>query len=364
LHPAAPPAPSPPTTELQAATAKIPISFVCAAAIQTIAQFPSSHPQSIIFSSIIMPDSCSACSTIPGPDDPNLSPALAAEYATLCPQVPGHYHDYLDVFSKSKGMTLPLRHSYNHKIELDPSTMPPFSPIYLLSKVEQLALKEFLNKNLMNQFICPSHSPSGTPILFIKKKDGLLHLAVDYQGLNKITKKDRYPLPLIPDLLDHLCSAHVFTKVDLRGMYNLVCIADGNKWKTAFQTRYGSYEFLIMHYSLTNTPTSFQRFMNNVFKDMLDMCIVIYLDNILIYSDDPAKHNDHVRKVLHCLCTNNLYAKIEKCKFSVTTTSFLGFVISPEGLQMDDSKIQVIRDWPTPQKVKDVQLFLSFTNFY
>jgi hypothetical protein len=119
-----------------------------------------------------------------------------------------------------------------------------------------------------------------------------------------------------------------------------------------------------MHYGLTNAPASFQRFMNNVFKDMLDVCVVIYLDDILIYSDDPAKHNDHVRKVLRCLHTNNLYAKIEKCEFSITTMSFLGFVISPEGLQMDDLKIQVIRDWPTPRKVKDVQSFLGFANFY
>jgi hypothetical protein len=363
-HPIAPPAPSPPTAELRAAAAKIPISFVRAAAIQTIAQFPSSHPQSIVFSSIIMPDSCSACSAIPGPDDPNLSPMLAAEYAALRPQVPSHYHNYLDVFSKSKGTTLPPCRSYNHKIELDPGTTPPFGPIYLLSEVEQLALKEFLNENLANQFIHPSHSPSGAPILFIKKKDSSLRLAVDYRGLNKISKKDRYPLPLIPDLLDHLCLACVFTKVDLRSTYNLIRIADGDEWKTAFQTRYGSYKFLIMHYGLTNTPASFQQFMNDVFKDMLDVCVVIYLDDILIYSDDPAKHNNHVRKVLHCLRTNNLYTKIEKCEFSVTTMSFLGFVISPEGLQMDDLKIQVIRNWPTPRKVKDVQSFLGFANFY
>jgi len=202
------------------------------------------------------------------------------------------------------------------------------------------------------------------PILFIKKKDGSLRLAVNYRSLNKITKKDRYPLPLIPDLLDRLRMACTFTKMDLRGVYNLVRIADGDKWKTAFRTCYGSYEFFVMHYSLTNTPASFQHFMNNVFKDMLDVCVVVYLDDILIFSDDPAKHHEHIRKVLCRLRDNNLYAKIEKCEFDIKTMNFLGFIISPDGLQMDPAKIQAIRDWPTPWKVREIQSFLGFANFY
>jgi hypothetical protein len=329
-----------------------------------MAQFPQSHPQSIVLSGIVMPESTSAHSTVPRPNDPVISPVLAAKYDALCSQVPAQYHNYLDVFSKSKGTTLPPRRPYNHKIDLDPGTTPPFGLIYSLSEVEQLALKTFLDKNLVNQFICPSQSPAGAPVLFIKKKDSSLHLAINYRGINKITKKDRYPLPLIPDLLDHLCSACIFTKIDLHSAYNLVRIAAGNKWKTAFQTRFGSFEFLVMHYGLTNAPASFQRFMNDIFKDMLDVCVVIYLDDILIFSTDSDSDQKHVLEVLHQLCTNSLFTKIEKCKFSITTTSFLGFVISPEGLQMDESKIQVICNWPTPQKVKDVQSFLGFTNFY
>ena len=153
---------------------------------------------------------------------------------------------------------------------MDDST-PPFGPIYSLSEVERLALREFLDENLKNQFIRPSQSSAGAPVLFIKKKDGSLRLAVNYRGLNKVTKKDRYPLPLIPDLLDRLRSARVFTKLDLRGAYNLVWIADGDEWKTAFRTRYGSYEFQVMHYSLTNAPPSFQRFINKVFKVNTDV---------------------------------------------------------------------------------------------
>jgi len=128
------------------------------------------------------------------------------------------------------------RRTYDHKIETDLGTMPPFSPIYSLLEVEQLALHEFLEENLANHFICPLSSPAGTPILFIRKKDGLLWLVVDYQGLNRITRKDRYPLLLIPDLLDHLCSTCIFSKINLRGAYNLVQIANGDEWKTTFCT--------------------------------------------------------------------------------------------------------------------------------
>ena len=243
-------------------------------------------------------------------------------------------------------------------------TSPPFSPIYFLSEVEQLALHEFLDENLKNQFIRPLQSSAGTPVLFIKKKDGSLRLAINYRSLNKITKKDCYPLPLIPNLLDRLRSAHVFTKLDLRGAYNLVRIVEGDEWKTAFCTRYGSYKFQVMHYSLTNALASFQCFMNEVFKELLDVCMVVYLDNILIYSDNPDEHLAHVCEVLRRLRTHNLYAKVEKCAFSVDTTNFLGFIVSPDSLRMDDAKIQVIRDWPTPHKVKDIQSFLGFSNFY
>jgi hypothetical protein len=242
--------------------------------------------------------------------------------------------------------------------------MPPFGPIYSLSEVEQLVLREFLDENLTNHFIHPSSSSAGTLILFIRQKDSSLRLAIDYRGLNQITKKDRYPLPLIPNLLDRLCSANIYTKINLCGAYNLVRIAEGDEWKTAFRTRYGSYKFRVMHYGLTNAPASFQRFMNNIFKDLLDVCVVVYLDDILIYSESQSEHENHVCEVLRRLCKFNLFAKMEKCEFNVNTTNFLGYVINPDGIHMDDMKIQVIQDWLVPKKVKDVQSFLGFSNFY
>ena len=164
--------------------------------------------------------------------------------------------------------------------------------------------------------------------------------------------------------MDRLRSTCVFTKLDLCGAYNLVRIADGNEWKTAFRMWYGSYKFQVMHYGLTNTPASFQQFMNEVFKDMLDVSIVVYLDDILVYSDNPDDHIKHIHQVLEHLRANNLFIKVNKCDFSVDTMNFLGFIVSPDGLKMDDAKIQVIHDWPAPQCVKDIQSFLGFANFY
>ena len=171
--------------------------------------------------------------------------------------------------------------------------------------------------------------------------------------MNSITHKDRYPLPLIPNLLDQLRDLKVFTKIDLRGAYNLVRIAPGDEWKTAFRTRYGLFDFMVMHFGLTNAPATFQRFMNTIFADLLDRFVVVYLDDILIFSKDPAEHKANVREVLSCLRKYKLFAKAEKCEFSVDTTEFLGFVISPSGISMSQSKVDAILKWPTPCNLQD-----------
>jgi hypothetical protein len=358
-----PPDPGP-SAALRAAATMIPVSFISSCAINIMARLAKSHLSSIVSAGVIRSTTCYTRASNTAPDSSSSDPALHAELEELRPHLPSKYQPYTDVFSKRKGTTLPPRRPYDHKIDIELDTTPPFSPIYSLSEVEQLALREFLDENLANHFIRPSSSSAGAPILFIRKKDGSLRLTVDYRGLNRITKKDRYPLPLIPDLLDRLRSANVYMKIDLRGMYNLVRIAKGDEWKTAFHTRYGSYEFRVMHYGLTNAPASFQRFMNDVFKDLLDVCVVVYLDDILIYSESQSEHENHVCEVLHHLRKFNLFAKMEKCEFDVNTTNFLSYVISPDGIHMDDAKIQVIQDWPVPKKVKDVQSFLGFSNFY
>ena len=215
-------------------------------------------------------------------------------------------------------------------------------------------LKEFIDENLTNGFICSTSSPHRAPVLFVKKKDGSLRLCVDFRGLNKITKKDQYPLPLISDLLDSPRKARIYTKIDLRHAYHLVCIAEGNEWKTAFWTHYGAFEWSVMPFRLTNAPAAFQRFMNDMFSDLLDVCVVVYLDDILIYSNNITQHRKHVKEVLKRLRKAELYAKAEKCKFHSNSVEYLGYVLSPYGLTMSDAKVKTIQEWPEPRKVKDI----------
>lgn len=181
------------------------------------------------------------------------------------------------------------------------------------------------------------------PVLFVKKKDSTLCLCVDYQGLNCLTRKDRYPIPLITDLLDTPKKACYYTKIDLRSAYHLVCIAKGNKWKTAFRTHYGSFEWLVMPFGLLNALSVFQRFMNDIFSDLLDVCVIVYLNDILIYSDNLENHKNHVKEVLRWLQDNGLYASLTKCSFYQRRVEFLEFILSPEGVQIDEKRFRLSR---------------------
>ena len=206
---------------------------------------------------------------IPASTEPSPSPPQA---------LPVKYHDFVDVFSKKNADILPQHRPYDCPIDLEPGTQPPWGPIYSLSESELKALREYLDEHLAKGFIQHSKSPAGAPILFVKKKDGSLRLCVDYRALNRITVKNRYPLPLISNLLDRLSTAHIFTKIDLRGAYNLLRIRPGDEWKTAFRTRYGHFEYLVMPFGLTNAPATFQHLMNDIFRDYLDDFIIVYLD--------------------------------------------------------------------------------------
>ena len=278
--------------------------------------------------------------------------------------VPSEYHEFADIFSKTKAETLPSHHPYDLKINLEEGAQPPVGPIYSLSASEQEALKEFIEENLNTGFIQPTSSPHGAPVLFVKKKDGSLCLCVDFHRLNCISKKDHYPLLLISDLLNLPRKARVYSKIDLRYAYHLVCIANSNEWKTAFRIRYGSFEWSVMPFGLTNAPTAFQWFMNDIFPDLLDVYIIIYLDDILIYLNNMSKHHRHVKEVLKHLCKAGLYTKAEKCKFHSESVEYLGYILSPSSLTMSDNKIKIIQDWLKPKKVKDIQSFLGFANFY
>lgn len=278
--------------------------------------------------------------------------------------IPKEYQSFSDVFSKKSADILPPHRPYDHKITIEENSKLPFGPIYSLSPTEMKALRGYLDEMLSKGFIRASSSPAGSPVLFVKKKDGSLRLCVDYRRLNAITKKNVYPLPLINNLLDQLSSSKIFTKIDLRGAYNLVRIAEGDEYKTAFRTRYGSFEYLVMPFGLCNAPATFQHFMNDAFHDMLDLFVIIYLDDILIFSKNLEDHQQHVTSVLERLRTHNLFAKLEKCIFHASEVEFLGYRINGNGISMDENKVKAILSWSTPKNVKELQSFLGFSNFY
>ena len=165
-------------------------------------------------------------------------------------------------------------------------------------------------------------------------------------------------------MLDTARKAKVYTKLNLKHAYHLVPIAPGDEWKTAFRTRYGSFEWCVIPEGLTNAPAAFQRFVNNIFADMLDVSVVIYLNDILIYSDDQESHRANVQEVLRQLRKHGLFCNPFKCEFHTDTIEYLGYILSPNGLRMASDKVNTITQWPTPRKVKDIQSFLGFCNFY
>ncbi|KAL0149844.1 hypothetical protein M9458_054892 [Cirrhinus mrigala] len=279
-------------------------------------------------------------------------------------EVPVPYRDLAEVFSKRSATQLPPHRPYDLAIDLVPGAVLPRGHLYSLSATEHQAMEEYVAEGLRAGTIRPSSSPAAAGFFFVKKKDGGLRPCVDYRGLNQITIKNRHPLPLTNTALDTLSGARFFTKLDLRSAYNLVRIREGDEWKTAFITPTGHYETLVMLFGLCNSPSVFQQFINDVLRDMLGRWCYAYLDDILIYSKTLEEHTQHVRAVLRRLLAHQLYCKLEKCAFHQHSTTFLGFVISPQGVAMDPQKLEAVRSWPLPSSLKQLQRFLGFANFY
>ena len=201
-------------------------------------------------------------------------------------------------------------------------------------------------------------------MLFVKKKDGTLRLCIDYRQLNKLTIKNKYPLPIIDDLFDQLKGASIFSKIDLRSGYHQLRIKDADVHKTAFRTRYGHYEFLVMAFGLTNAPAAFMDLMNRVFRPYVDQFFVVFIDDILVYSKDREIHDTHLRVVLETLRKEHLYAKLSKCEFWMNEVSFLGHIVSKEGIRVDPKKIEVVVEWKPPRNVTEVRSFLGLARYY
>ncbi|KAJ0681221.1 putative nucleotidyltransferase, Ribonuclease H [Helianthus annuus] len=233
-----------------------------------------------------------------------------------------------------------------------------------MAPLELKELKEQLQELLELGFIRPSVSPWGAPVLFVKKKDGSMRLCIDYRELNKITIRNRYPLPRIDDLFDQLQGAKCFSKIDQRSGYHQLKIKYSYIPKSAFRTRYGHYEFLVMPFGLTNAPAVFMDLMNRVFHEFLDKFIIVFIDDILVYSKSKEEHEYHLRAVLEILRQKKLYAKFLKCEFWLDQVAFLGHVDSTEGISMDPAKVEAITKWPTPTSVTEVRSFLGLAGYY
>ncbi|MBW0512319.1 hypothetical protein O181_052034 [Austropuccinia psidii MF-1] len=285
------------------------------------------------------------------------------EVEAVLKEVPPAYHQYLDVFSKVRAEKLPPHRTCDHHIELE-SLLSPVGVIYSLSNQESETLLAYISENVEKDFISPSSSSTGEPVLFVKKKDGGLCLCVDYQKLNAVTRKNRYPVPPMNQLLTIYNGSTFFYPIDLCGAYNLLRIKDRDEHLTAFRTKYGSYEYLVMPFGLTNAPASFQNLVNDIFSDFLDIFFVVYLNDIMVFSGSEEEHVKHVASVLQRLTDNHFFAKSSKCVFHASTMEYLGYVVSGDGLKMDSSKVQQILNWPQPKNIKSLQSFLGFSNFY
>lgn len=249
---------------------------------------------------------------------------------------------------------LPKHHTLEHRIDLEPGTSPPWGPIYPLAERELQVLRDYLADALAKGWIRPSTSSAGAPVIFVPKKGGKLRLCVDYRGLNRITKKDRTPLPLISEILDRLSGTKYYTKLDLKDAYHRLRIRGGDEWKTAFRTRYGLFEYLVLPFGLSNAPSTFQAYINYALKGLLDDICIVYLDDILIYSDSLEQHRRHVRAVLERLQQHELFANLGKCEFEVQEVSFLGFVINNQGIHIERDRVEAVASWQEPRSVKDL----------
>jgi hypothetical protein len=271
---------------------------------------------------------------------------------------------YRDVFPEALPAGLPPQREVDHKIELVPGKSPPSKPLFRMSPTELSELKTQLEEMVKSGFIQPSKSPFGAPILFVKKKDGTMRMCVDYRALNEITVKNSYPLPRVDELFDRLQGAKYFSKIDLRSGYYQIRVDPADVPKTAFRTRYGHFEFLVLPMGLTNAPATFMHLMHESFREFLDVFVLVFLDDILIYSKTLEEHERHLRQVLDVLRSNKLYAKESKCELVRAEVEFLGHQVGRDGVKMMQDKVQAVRDWPTPTKVFDVRAFLGTAGYY
>ena len=309
-------------------------------------------------------------------DEPDEStPGVAVPAAvTANTAAPSEFHTQLDALLQKYGDIVPSDPDFvppypparnvDHAIDLLPGSSPPNKPVYRMNPAELEELKKQLAQLQEQGLIRPSTSPFGSPIIFVKKKNGSLRLCVDYRALNNITVKNKYPLPRIDDLLDRLHGAKIFSKIDLAAGYHQIRLREEDIPKSAFRTRYGHFEYTVLAFGLCNAPATFMRMMHEILMDGLDDFVIVFLDDILIFSRSEEEHLAHVEAVLKKLQVHQLFAKKAKCEWGVTRTEFLGHICSDKGIEMDPSKVKAVLDWPDLTNATDVLRFKGLVGFY
>jgi transposase InsO family protein len=288
----------------------------------------------------------------------------------LSEKLPRQYHKWLLLFDPQESEKLPKHGPHDHEINLKtPDDQVKVGPIYQLSREEERLLREYIEKMILEGKIQPSQGQAGSPILFVPKPNGRgLRLCVDYRRLNDLTIKDKTALPLMDELQNRMKGAKWITKLDMKSGYHLIRMAKGHEWKTAFRTKFGSYEYMVMPFGLTNAPATFQRWMNGILQPFLGHHVdvtVCYIDDVMIATKGTKEeHHEYVGKILQVLQDNELVVEIDKCEFDQQQVEFLGFLVSGEGLKMAPSRSVAITQWPMPKSQKEVQIILGLWNFY
>ncbi|GJP62199.1 hypothetical protein CLOP_g19286 [Closterium sp. NIES-67] len=283
--------------------------------------------------------------------------------ASVLDDLAKNIQEYPEIFSDDLPSGLRPERPQDHEIKLELGTQPTVRTQWRLTQPELHELRNKLDYLLAKGFIQPSTSPLAAPILFTPKKDSGLRMCTDYRALNRVTIKSRFPIPRTDELIENLHGARYFLKFDLRGGYHKIQVFADDCHKTAFYSRCGSYEYTVMSFGLTNAPSTFQLTMNGVFRDLLDKCVIIYLNDNLIYSKTREQHLKDLEAVFQWLQQNRLITKGSKCKFLKQEQEFLGHVISTEGIQIDPKKLRAIQEWKLPTKLQQLQSFLGFVNY-